>query len=89
MGEVYDALGTIGRVDSYVTLICCCLLGCSIVGVGAWVTVQDDDKFQDKGLFLAAMIAVAVCMCLCGAVYVFAARKSKHVAALGGFMALT
>lgn len=89
MGEVYNAFATIGRVDSYVTLICCCLVGCSIVGYAFWITTQDEKAAKNRWPFLGIMTSIALCLCLCGVIYVFAAKRSKHVAAFGGFMALT
>lgn len=87
MGELFNAFGTIGRFDSYVTLACSCLVGCILVGYSIYHSSTDKKFEKSRGVFIAAMACIAVCLCLCGAVYVFATHKSKHVAALGGFMA--
>lgn len=87
MGEVYDAFATIGRVDSYVTMACCCLVACVLVGCAVYLTTTDEKLAKNRGVVVAGVTSVALCMCLCGVIYVVAARKSKHVAALGGFMA--
>lgn len=87
--NVVDGSASFGRVNSYFTLVSCCILGASVISAGLAPFVLGNRGDAAKPARSKIAVAVVACICGillsgCGLVWFSMVQKHKGLAAFSG-----
>ena len=92
--NVVTGSAAFGRVNSYVTMAACCIIGlcCMLFGIAPLVVPTNSGK-PDESKTNKVIVAVLACVCglswsVCGIIWVTMVAQNKGLAAVSGAAAL-